>query len=89
MAGTVSHCRRRGDRVRLQRHDHAGSFAVGSAIHIPLVSTIRGQRLPFLNVFQPKTVVHYHFAGDVVAAALQHFRRPAFMPSLAIALALT
>jgi hypothetical protein len=39
--------------------------------HIPLVSSLRGQTIPFHNIYQPDTVLHYHFAGDVIAAQLQ------------------
>lgn len=55
--------------------------------HIPLVTALRGQRLPFLNPFQPNTVVHYHFAGDVLAAGLQTFSFGRIHASLALALA--
>ena len=39
--------------------------------HIPLVSALRGQRLPFMNVYDPAGGLFYHFAGDVQAAMLQ------------------
>ncbi|MES1165944.1 MAG: hypothetical protein ABUR63_09305, partial [Verrucomicrobiota bacterium] len=55
--------------------------------HIPLVSMMRGQRLPFLTVFQPNTVLHFHFAGDVMAAGLQVFSFGRLHASLALALA--
>jgi hypothetical protein len=55
--------------------------------HVPLVSMMRDQRVPFLTVFQPRTVLHFHFAGDVVAAALQVFSFGRLHSSLALALA--
>jgi hypothetical protein len=39
--------------------------------HIPLVGSLEGQRLPFENVYLPKTGLAYHYTGDVVGAALQ------------------
>jgi hypothetical protein len=45
--------------------------------HIPLVSSLGAQRVPFMNVYDPKVALNYHFAGDVVAAVVQalSFRR--------------
>jgi hypothetical protein len=40
-------------------------------LHIPLVSSLRAQRIPFSNVFDPGIQLYYHFAGDVLAAELQ------------------
>lgn len=54
--------------------------------HLPLVSMLRHQRLPFLAVFQSDAVLHYHFAGDVTAAALQVFSLGRMHSSLALAL---
>jgi len=39
--------------------------------HIPLVSLLRAERVPFHNVYEPARLVHYHFAGDVLAAMVQ------------------
>src|SRR4051812_1890185 len=36
--------------------------------HIPLVSSLGAQRLPFVNVYDPTVGLNYHFAGDVLAA---------------------
>ena len=41
------------------------------AWHIPLASSIRGQTLPFANVYEPDHALAYHFSGDALAAALQ------------------
>ena len=54
--------------------------------HVPLVAMLRGQRLPFLTVFQSNTVLHFHFAGDVISAALQTFSLGRIHASLALAL---
>jgi hypothetical protein len=39
--------------------------------HIPLVTSLRGQRLPFVNVYQPGLRLGYHVSGDVLAAVVQ------------------
>jgi hypothetical protein len=39
--------------------------------HISLVSTIRTQKLPFANVYDPSRPLSYHYSGDALAAALQ------------------
>jgi hypothetical protein len=39
--------------------------------HVPLVSALRAQRLPFENVYLPPATLRYHYLGDVVAAAIQ------------------
>ena len=39
--------------------------------HIPLVTSLRGQRIPFANVYEPKSILGYHYTGDVLAAMLQ------------------
>lgn len=39
--------------------------------HIPLVSSLGAQRVPFKNVYDPRVALNYHFAGDVVAAVVQ------------------
>jgi hypothetical protein len=39
--------------------------------HIPLTGSLRGQRLPFTNVYDFPQPLHYHFSGNVLASALQ------------------
>jgi hypothetical protein len=39
--------------------------------HAPLVTTLGGQKLPFVNALSPREVLHYHFAGDVLAAVVR------------------
>ncbi len=39
--------------------------------HIPLVASLRGQKVPFANVFGLNEMLHYHFSGDVLASTLQ------------------
>jgi hypothetical protein len=39
--------------------------------HIPVVSSLRGQMLPFENAVAKGEVLHYHFAGDLYAAMMQ------------------
>ncbi len=41
------------------------------AWHIPLVASLRGQRIPFANVYEPGGQLAYHYAGDVFAAMFQ------------------
>ncbi len=55
--------------------------------HIPVTTALRGQRNPFLTALQPKTVLHYHFAGDAMAAAIQVFSANRIHASLALAMA--
>lgn len=54
--------------------------------HIPLVSALRGQRLPFMNVYDPAGGLFYHFAGDVQAAMLQTLSGDRLHASLALSL---
>ncbi len=54
--------------------------------HFPLVSSIAAQRLPFHNVFQPETVLRYHFSGDVLASELVAFSGRVLHGSLALSL---
>jgi hypothetical protein len=54
--------------------------------HIPLVTSIRGQTLPFRNVFNAHEVLHYHFSGDVQAAMLQALSGSVLHSSLALSL---
>lgn len=55
--------------------------------HIPLVASLRGQALPFRNVYDPRQILHYHFAGDVEAAMLQTLSLTILHASLALSLA--
>ena len=54
--------------------------------HIPLVASLRGQRLPFMNVLDPKGALTYHFAGDVHAVVLQVLSGDVFHASYALSL---
>lgn len=54
--------------------------------HIPLSTAIRGQTLPFSNVYGPGKPLAYHFAGDVLAAALQTLSGLYIHSSLALSL---
>jgi hypothetical protein len=62
----------------------ASALAVGSSawmsydylvwdhnLHVPNVSAIASQKLPFINALSGTEVLHYHFTGDVLAAALR------------------
>jgi hypothetical protein len=40
-------------------------------LHIPLVSALRAQKIPFSSPFDAGVQFYYHFAGDVLAAELQ------------------
>ena len=55
--------------------------------HTPLVASLRGQRLPFANVFARHEVLHYHFTGDVHAAMVQAFSLDVLHASLALSVA--
>jgi hypothetical protein len=39
--------------------------------HIPLVTSLGGQRAPFLNFFEQNEPLAYHYAGDALASMLQ------------------
>jgi hypothetical protein len=39
--------------------------------HMPLVTSLEGQSIPFHNVYDPQAVLHYHFSGDVQAAMVR------------------
>lgn len=39
--------------------------------HIPLATSVRGQLLPFQNVYEPGKTFAYHFTGDVLGATIQ------------------
>jgi hypothetical protein len=54
--------------------------------HIPLVSALRGQRLPFQNVYLPAQPLFYHFAGDAQAAMLQALSGGRLHAALALSL---
>jgi hypothetical protein len=39
--------------------------------HIPLVASLAAQKIPFVNALSPNERLHYHFTGDVLAAAFR------------------
>ena len=55
--------------------------------HGPLVAALQVQKLPFRNVFDPDEVLHYHLAGDFLAAALRAFSFDVLSSGRALALA--
>ena len=55
--------------------------------HIPLVASLRGQRMPFMNVFQSEVRLGYHVAGDVLAGTLQTLSGVRLHSSVALSLA--
>jgi len=55
--------------------------------HIPLVTSLRGQSLPFWNVSEPGAPLHYHVSGDVLAATLQALSGARLHASPALSLA--
>jgi hypothetical protein len=55
--------------------------------HIPLVDSLRGQSVPFVNVYQPHLRLGYHIAGDVLGATLQVLSGARLHASLALSLA--
>ncbi len=54
--------------------------------HMPLVTSMQGQRLPFQNVYEPGGILHYHFAGDVHAAVLRTLSLDRMSSGLALSL---
>ena len=56
-------------------------------LHIPTVSSLRGQTLPFATAYEPGHGFHYHFAGDVLAAVVQILSFDTIHSSLALSLA--
>jgi hypothetical protein len=55
--------------------------------HIPLVSSLRGQSLPFTNVYQPQIRLGYHVTGDVWGAMIQTLSGASLHSSAAMSLA--
>lgn len=55
--------------------------------HVPLVTSLRGQTLPFHNVYDPHGVLAYHYSGDVIAAQLQALSFGILHSSFALSLA--
>lgn len=55
--------------------------------HIPLVASLRGQRIPFVNVYQPRLRLGYHLSGDALAATLQVLSGVRLHASAALSLA--
>lgn len=54
--------------------------------HTPLVSSLRGQTLPFVNVWNPAEPLHYHFSGDVGSAMVQSLSGGSLHSSLALSI---
>jgi hypothetical protein len=52
--------------------------------HTPLVATIRAQRIPFSNVYDPHGIVHYHHSGDALGALVQALSFDVLHASLAL-----
>jgi hypothetical protein len=55
--------------------------------HVNLVPSIRAQRLPFSNVYDPSGPLSYHYSGDALGAMLQSFSLGSFHSSFALSLA--
>jgi hypothetical protein len=55
--------------------------------HINLVSCIRGQTVPFANVYDPSGPLSYHYSGDALAAMLQSFSLASLHASHTLSLA--
>jgi hypothetical protein len=55
--------------------------------HTPLTSSLRGQRIPFSNVYDPHEALSYHYAGDAIAAVVQTLSFGVLHSSLALSLA--
>jgi len=56
-------------------------------LHIPTVSSLRGQTMPFSTPYEPGRGFHYHFAGDALAATMQVLSFDTIHSSLALSLA--
>jgi hypothetical protein len=54
--------------------------------HMPLVTAMEGERLPFQNVYEPGRTLHYHFSGDVHAAVFRALSWAHMSSSLALSL---
>ncbi|MET0791836.1 MAG: hypothetical protein ABW061_09975 [Polyangiaceae bacterium] len=55
--------------------------------HIPLTASLRGQQLPFGNVYEPRVELAYHYTGDALGSMLQTFSHDALHASFALSLA--
>ncbi len=55
--------------------------------HAALASSLRGQSLPFQNVYEAGRPLRYHFSGDMIAAELQTLSRATIGSNLALSLA--
>jgi hypothetical protein len=55
--------------------------------HIPLVASLRGQAIPFVNIYQPQVHLGYHISGNVLAATLQTLSWGRLHSSVALSLA--
>jgi hypothetical protein len=58
-------------------------------LHVATISAMRAQQIPFHTAYEPNATFHYHFAGDVFAAALQVLSFDVMHSSLAQSLAHT
>lgn len=57
------------------------------AWHIPLATSMRGQTLPFSNVYEPGVRLAYHYSGDIYGVIFQVLSGGKIHQSLALALA--
>lgn len=55
--------------------------------HIPLVTSLSGQSLPFRNVYDPRYPLAYHYTGDVLGVMMQTLSGMRLHSSLALTLA--
>jgi len=56
-------------------------------LHVPLVSSIGGQTLPFVNVFGANEPLRYHHTGDVIAVMFRALSLSTISSNLALSLA--
>lgn len=55
--------------------------------HIPLMTSLGGQSLPFRNVYEPQHPLAYHYTGDVLGVMMQTLSGMRLHSSLALTLA--
>ena len=55
--------------------------------HVPFAASLRAQRMPFFNVYEPHKPLRYHFVGDVFAVTLQSLSFAAMSASRSLSLA--
>jgi hypothetical protein len=73
--------------VALSAHLSRACHNADRAWHIPLVSSLQGQRLPFSNVYEPGRTLAYHYMGDIYAALFQTLSGRSMHASLALSIA--